>query len=67
MMLGTEYSRNFQRKFGSTLAKQPIKWKYYHEVYNMEFLGGFVGIKQDLDDLFIRPEIGWVVLETVIT
>ena len=51
----------------SGLAKAPFKWKYYTEVYDMEFLGGFVGIKQDLDDLFLRPEIGWVILETVTT
>ena len=47
----------------SGLAKAPFKWKYYTEVYDLEFLGGFVGIKQDLDDLFLRPEIGWVILE----
>ena len=51
----------------SGLAKAPFKWKYHTEVYDMEFLGGFVGIKQDLDDLFLRPEIGWVILETVTT
>ena len=47
----------------SGLAKAPFEWRYYDTVYDMEFLGGFVGIRQDLSDLFLRPEIGWVILE----
>ena len=48
----------------SGLAKAPFKWRHHNTVYDMEFLGGFVGIKQDLSDLFLRPEIGWVILES---
>lgn len=45
----------------SGLAKAPFKWFYFETVYEMEFLAGFVGIKQDPDDLTLRPEIGWIV------
>lgn len=54
--LTTEY-------FPSGLAKAPFIWKYLHLSYDMEFLGGFVGVRQDLNDLFLRPEIGWAVRE----
>jgi hypothetical protein len=30
----------------------------------MEFLGGFLGIRQDPDSLCLRPEIGWAVRDT---
>lgn len=49
--------------FPSGLAKTPFIWKYYSLSYDMEFLGGFVGVRQDLNDLFLRPEIGWAVRE----
>lgn len=49
--------------FPSGLAKAPFVWKYYELSYKMEFLGGFVGVRQDLNDLFLRPEIGWAVRE----
>jgi hypothetical protein len=29
----------------------------------MQFLAGFVGIKQDEESLALRPEIGWAVRE----
>jgi Domain of unknown function (DUF4419) len=49
--------------FPSGLAKAPFLWKYLETDYEMEFLGGFVGVKQDRHSLFLRPEIGWVVRE----
>ena len=49
--------------FPSGLAKAPFIWDYNCHIYNMEFLAGFVGIKQDLNDLSLRPEIAWVILE----
>lgn len=50
--------------FPTGLAKVPFRWNYLKFSYNMEFLAGFVGIKQDPEELFLRPEIGWVVRET---
>lgn len=47
----------------SGLAKAPFVWEYYNVEYKMEFLGGFVGIKQNAKDLCLRPEIGWAVRE----
>ena len=49
--------------FPSGLAKAPFLWNYFKTDYKMEFLGGFVGVKQDRLSLFLRPEIGWVVRE----
>ncbi len=43
----------------------PFRWFYYKIFYDMEFLGGFVGIKQDTKDMTLRPEIGWIVREAV--
>jgi hypothetical protein len=52
--------------FPSGLAKAPFIWKYLDRNYPMEFLGGFVGVRQDRHSLFLRPEIGWVVREVTI-
>ena len=43
------------------LARAPFDWMYYEEQFDMEFLGGFVGVAQDPDTLALRPEIGWAV------
>lgn len=50
-------------RFPSGLARAPFRWNYYDEVFAMELLGGFVGIRQDKRTLAVRPEIGWAVHE----
>ena len=45
----------------SGLVRAPFVWKHYFSSYEMEFLGGFVGVRQDADTLRLRPEIGWAV------
>jgi hypothetical protein len=45
-------------------AKAPFLWKYYGADYEMEFVGGLMGIAQDSTTLSLRPEIGWAVRET---
>ncbi len=51
--------------FPSGLARVPFRWIYGRESrpmeYPMEFLGGFVGVRQDAGTLALRPEIGWAV------
>ena len=49
--------------FPSGLAKAPFIWNYFEQIYNMEFVGGFVGIQQDFNSLFLRPKIGWIILD----
>lgn len=49
--------------FPSGLAQAPFLWKYLGHTYRMEFLGGFVGIRQEAETLWLRPEIGWAVRE----
>jgi hypothetical protein len=46
------------------LSRAPFLWKYRDRSYEMEFLGGFVGIQQDRSTLRLRPEIGWAIRET---
>ena len=43
------------------ITSVPFKWEYHFQEFPMEFLGGFVGVGQDPENLSLRPEIGWVV------
>lgn len=47
----------------SGLAEAPFKWLYFGEKFDMAFVAGFVGIKQDSKTLTLRPEISWFVKE----
>lgn len=48
-------------QFNSGLSKFDFIWDYYDKKYEMEFMSGFIGIKQDKKSLTLRPEIGWLV------
>ena len=47
----------------SGLAKAPFTWMYLDKQFQMEFIGGFVGVAQDEETKSLRPEIGWAVRE----
>ena len=47
----------------SGLSKAPFRWEYLDRSFDMEFLGGFVGVSQDRETLAVKPEIGWAVRE----
>ncbi len=51
--------------FPMGLSKVPFEWKFPHLnlTFDMEFMGGFVGVAQDQQTLAVRPELGWAVLE----
>jgi hypothetical protein len=49
--------------FPGGLSKAPFRWEYLEKTFDMEFLGGFVGVSQDPETLALRPEIGWAVRE----
>jgi hypothetical protein len=51
--------------FPSGLARAPFIWKYLEQEFDMEFLGGFVGVAQDPATLALRPEIGWAIRQVV--
>jgi hypothetical protein len=51
----------------SGVSKAPFRWDHLNRSFNMEFLGGFVGIAQDHETLALRPEIGWAVREAPAT
>ena len=61
----------YESNYPTGLARAPFVWEYRDKQggavrrWNMEFLGGFVGIAQDPDTLCLRPEIGWAVREGV--
>lgn len=48
-------------KFPTGLSSVPFVWDYYGTIYNMDFLGGFVGVSQDSTSLAVRPTLGWAV------
>lgn len=52
-------------EFPVGLSKVPFIWEYYDKNFNMQFLGGFVGVSQDKDSLIVRPAIGWAVSDVV--
>jgi hypothetical protein len=45
------------------ISRAPFCWHYREQSFNMQFLGGFVGVCQDKDTLAVKPEIGWAVRE----
>ena len=49
--------------FPGGLSLAPFRWDYLGRSLPMEFLGGFVGVRQDAGTLALRPEIGWAVRE----
>lgn len=49
------------REFPSSLARAPFTWDYRDQRFDMELLGGFVGVAQDETTLTLRPEIGWAI------
>jgi hypothetical protein len=44
-------------------AKAPFIWKYLDRDFEMEFVGGLIGIAQEPATLRLRPEIGWAILD----
>jgi hypothetical protein len=44
--------------FPGGLSKAPFRWRYLGKPFDMEFLGGFVGVAQDPETSTLRPEIG---------
>ena len=58
-----------RRAYSTGLAKAPFTWGLLDgrgnvvRQYDMEFLGGFVGVAQDPHTLGLRPEIGWAIRE----
>lgn len=61
----------FESHLPSGLAKAPFTWEDRDLSgrllckWDMEFLGGFVGVTQEPETLALRPEIGWAVREAV--
>lgn len=52
-------------QFPTGLARAPLLWRYHQQEFDMELLGGFVGVAQDAETLCLRPEIGWAVCEVM--
>jgi hypothetical protein len=52
-------------QFPGGLSVAPFRWVNRGPAFDMEFLGGFVGVAQDEGTLALRPEIGRAVREAV--
>ncbi len=50
-------------RFPHLPARAPFRWNYFETHFEMEFIGGLIGVKQDTQTLCLRPEIGWAVWE----
>ena len=60
--LNTDAERSVTSKnLPGGLNTVPFKWKYLTKTYNMGFLAGFTGVKQNQDDLSVMPHVGWAV------
>lgn len=49
--------------FPSGISKVPFKWEYLGESYKMDFMSGFIGIKENPKTNFLESEINWIVSE----
>ena len=49
--------------FPSGLSRAPFVWEYFESEYQMQFVGGFMAVKQDPKTFALRPELGWAVVE----
>ncbi len=52
--------------FPSARSSVPFDWNYFGTKFQMEFLGGFIGVDQRDDDLCVTPRLGWGVREPLI-
>jgi hypothetical protein len=61
--LGTYSSRHGPGRdaFPCLPARAPFLWKHLGTDYEMEFIGGLIGVAQDPQTLYLRPEIGWAI------
>ena len=50
-----------RENFPNLPAKAPFKWRFPLTTYDMEFIGGLIGVSQDRDSLCLRPEVGWAI------
>lgn len=62
----TELNGPTREVFPNTTAIAPFRWVIGMDeenltAYDMEFIGGLVGVAQDPENLALRPEIGWAV------
>ncbi|WMX12345.1 DUF4419 domain-containing protein [Aureispira sp. CCB-E] len=47
--------------FPSGKSIVPFTWKYLNQCFEMEFISGFIGIKENLNTKFLETEINWVI------
>jgi len=47
--------------FPALPARAPFRWVFPVREFEMEFVGGLIGVRQDAQTLCLRPEIGWAV------
>lgn len=50
--------------FSNGLSKVPFKWEIGAQTHDMEFLGGMIGVNQDIETKAVSPAIGWAIRDT---
>ncbi|MFN7730397.1 MAG: DUF4419 domain-containing protein [Pirellula sp.] len=50
-------------EFPTAPGSAPFQWNHLGTTYNMEFVGGLLGVSQCEQTFAVRPEIGWAVRE----
>jgi hypothetical protein len=56
-----EHSGPGRDDFPATPGAAPFRWVFLDRTFEMEFVGGLIGLTQDAETLCLRPEIGWAV------
>jgi hypothetical protein len=47
--------------FSPIMVSAPVTWKYYDEIFDLQFHAGYFGILQDSETRALQARIGWVV------
>lgn len=61
--IGVSFGHNTTDSFPSGLCNTPFVWNYYGQLFDYEFVSGFVGVYQDPETLALRPSLGFTVRE----
>lgn len=52
-------------EISTSIANVPFLWNYFGTIYDMEFMGGMIGISQDPNIYALEPAVGWIVRESL--
>ena len=62
-MSGTGVGKVDVTDFPFGFAVAPVVWEYFGVDFDMEFIAGIVGVKQDTKTCALEPVVGWVIID----